>query len=115
MVRDVLVLSDSDLCINSQTIRVNIVVNKSCCELLEQFLTRRCAMIILDVDFLRERITKMVKVLRLLNEKITIMLIYSEENTHFFKESLSMGITSSLIKPFSEDELLEHIHNIALI
>lgn len=85
--------------------KTEVTCYQSCCELMEGFLTLHTDMIILDIDFLKDRVTHLINVLKLVKSSIVIVLILSEEYISICKQALPMGIHSYLIKPVSGVEL----------
>ncbi|MGD9898061.1 MAG: hypothetical protein AB7T22_02940 [Calditrichaceae bacterium] len=85
--------------------KIEVTCYQSCCELMEGFLTLHTDMIMLDIDLLKERVTHLINVLKLIKNSIVIILILSEEHISICKQALPLGIHSYLIKPVSGKEL----------
>ncbi len=85
--------------------KIEVTCYQSCCELMEGFLTLHTDMVLLDIDLLKERVTHLINVLKLIKSSVVLILILSEEHISICKQALPLGIHSYLIKPVSGKEL----------
>jgi response regulator of citrate/malate metabolism len=70
-------------------------------DFVDNYLNRYSKLIILDIDLLSEKTTKLIHIIRSVQKDCKILLILSQENMSYCSEALSLGVVSYLIKPFS--------------
>ena len=58
-------------------------------------------LIVLDIDLLADKTTKLIHIIRSVQKDCKILLILSQENMSHCSDALSLGVVSYLIKPFS--------------
>lgn len=73
--------------------------------LVEKFISQHTELVILDIDILKERVVKLINILRTMKKNLQIILILSPENMSICSNALSLGVVSYLIKPVSMDNL----------
>lgn len=70
-------------------------------DFVDNYLNRYSKLIILDIDLLTEKTTKLIHIIRSVQKECKILLILSQKNMSYCSAALAMGIVSYLIKPFS--------------
>ncbi|MFQ6115413.1 MAG: response regulator [bacterium] len=80
-------------------IQVEIAVHGDTLDFLENLLERYTQLVILDLDILREKVTKLIHIIRSIHKDCKIILILSQEKMSICSTALSMGVFSYLIKP----------------
>lgn len=70
-------------------------------DFVDNYLNRYSQLIILDIDLLAEKTTKLIHIIRSVQKECKILLILSQENMSFCSDALPLGVVSYLIKPFS--------------
>lgn len=73
--------------------------------LMEKFVSQHTELVILDIDMLKERVVKLINILRTMRKNLQIILILSQDNMSICSDALSLGVVSYLIKPLSTDNL----------
>ena len=80
-------------------------------DLLDSFQNFYSNLVILDIDLLKDEVTKMIKLLRSTKSEFKVVLILSSENMQFCSNALSLGVVSYLIKPISISNIVEIIYS----
>ncbi len=73
--------------------------------LIEKFVSQHTELVILDIDLLKDRVIKLINILRAINKNLKIILILSNDKMSICSTVLSLGVVSYLIKPVSIDNL----------
>ncbi|MBD3224666.1 MAG: response regulator [Caldithrix sp.] len=93
---------------------MNLIHFDTCCELIEHILTKRSDLVVIDIDYLKDRTIKLMRVIKLLNDSMRVVLLCSEENIRQLKEALSFGVVAYLMKPFNEKEFSKILDNLTI-
>jgi len=80
---------------------IEMLSYSSTLDLLESFQNFHSNLVILDIDLLKDEVTKMINLLRSSRSDFKLILILSSENMSFCSKALSLGVVSYLIKPIS--------------
>ena len=77
--------------------------------LIEKFVSQHTELVILDIDLLKEKVIKLINILRSINKNLKIILILSNDKMSICSGALSLGVVSYLIKPISINNLAKII------
>lgn len=85
----------------AECVMIQVETCTDCLDFVDNYLNKYSQMIILDIDLLKQKTTKLIKVIRSIQKECKILLILSQENISFCSDALSLGVVSYMIKPFS--------------
>ncbi len=80
-------------------------------ELLKQYVVIEVDLVLVDIDMVLERVNNLISVLHLLQKKVLIVLILSQENLKFCTDAFSSGVSAYLLKPVVPENILDIIRS----
>lgn len=86
-------------------LEIQIVTCPDSLNLIENYTSQHTELVILDIDMLKNGVSKLINILRSIKKNVQIILILSKANMSLCSEVLSLGVVSYLIKPVSVDNL----------
>jgi response regulator of citrate/malate metabolism len=89
----------------SEGLEIQIVTCTDSLNLIENYTSQHTELVILDIDMLKNGVSKLINILRSIKKNVQIILILSKTNMSICSEVLSLGVVSYLIKPVSVDNL----------
>ena len=93
----------------SKTQKIEIMSFSNTLDLIDSFQNFHSNLVILDIDFLKTEVTKLIKLLRTSKSDFKVVLMLSAENMAICSNALSVGVVSYLIKPISISNAMDII------
>ena len=92
-------INQIDIVKNSQLLNINSPTDS--CEILSEIVTNNPSLIIFDNDFIENDTVKILKSLRKIDPKVSIILLTSELSIELGRELSQIGILFKALKPIS--------------
>jgi response regulator of citrate/malate metabolism len=103
-------LDKIDIVKNSQVL--NISSPSDSCEILSEIVANNPSLIIFDNDFIENDTVKILKSLRKIDSKVSIILVTSELSIELGRELSQIGIHFKALKPISKLSIEESIQSL---